>query len=277
MIYIGLYNKLVVLRETSIGLFLGDTEGTQDVLLPNKYVPQGTKVGDWLEVFVYTDSKNRIIATTLTPKIKLNEFALLQVKDTTPFGAFVDWGLEKDLLVPLGEQKEKMRIGGRYFVYLFLDAQTKRLAATSKLKSHFIKTPTVIEGEEVGLLVYRETELGFEVIINHRHLGLLYKNEIYKPLKLGQQLRGYIKCLRDDGKIDVSLQKQGYEQIETSQQILLDYLNSHEGFIPLTDASSPEEIKNTLAMSKKNFKKAIGALYKQKLIEIHDKEIRLLQ
>jgi len=276
MINIGLYNKLVVLRETSVGLFLGDAEGTQDVLLPIKYIPEGTQVGDWLEVFVYTDSKNRIIATTLTPKIKLNEFAILQVKDTTPFGAFVDWGLEKDLLVPLAEQKEKMKIGGRYFVYLFLDAQTDRLAATSKLKTHLIKTPSVVEGEEVDLVVYRDTELGFEVIINHRHLGLLYENEIFKPIKPGHQLRGYIKRLREDGKIDVCLQKQGYEQIEASQQTILDYLKKHGGFSHLTDSSTPEEIKNALSMSKKNFKKAIGSLYKQKLIDLTESGLRLI-
>lgn len=273
MINIGVYNKLIVLRETSVGLFLGDPEGKQDVLLPNKYIPQGIKVGDEMEVFVYTDSKNRPIATTLTPKIKLNEFALLQVKDTTSFGAFVDWGLEKDLLVPLAEQKEKMRIGGRYFVYLFLDRQTHRLAATSKLKTHFVKAPTVAEGDEVDLVVYRGTELGFEVIINHRHLGLLYENEIFKPVKPGQKLKGFIKRVRQDDKIDVCLQKQGYESIEEAQQIILDYLKNHEGQMALTDNSSPEEIKQVLAMSKKNFKKAVGALYKQKIIELKESSI----
>lgn len=275
MINIGLYNELIVLRETSIGLFLGDIEGTQDVLLPNKYVPAGTKVGDRLDVFVYTDAKNRPIATTLKPKIKLNEFALLRVQDTTPIGAFIEWGLEKDLLVPVAEQKEKMRVNGFYFVYLFLDAQTQRLAATSKLKKYLTNPISVEEGEEVELLIYRETELGFEVIVNHRHMGLLYANEIFTPVKRGQKLVGYIKRIREDGKIDVSLQKLGYDQIEDSQQTILDYLKSHGGSAPLTDDSSPEEIKKELAMSKKNFKKAVGALYKQKLITIDHDHIRL--
>ncbi len=273
MIKLGLINTLTVLRDTSVGLFLGDE--THEVLLPNRYVPDGVGVGDSLDVFIYTDSEDRPVATTLTPKIKLGEFACLEVKEVTSFGAFLDWGLAKDLLVPTNEQMERMQSGEKHVVYLYLDEKTNRLAASTKLKN-FLKTDTVInEGDEVSLLVCRHSELGIQVLINDTHLGLLYHDQVFKPLHVGDRVTGYIKLIREDGKIDVSLQKTGYVQIEDSQQIILDALKKNKGSLNLSDKSDPKEIYAKLAMSKSVFKKAVGGLYKKQLIIIEEKRIVL--
>ena len=269
MIYVGEDNVLKVVRESSFGLFLSDGEDN-DVLLPNKYVPEGTGVGDEVKVFVYHDSENRIVATTLTPKVKLHEFACLEVKEVTKFGAFLDWGLEKDLLVPLKEQVRKMKVGESHVVCLFIDKKTGRLAASSNLNRFFAKSITVKDGEKVDLLVVRKSDLGIQAVINNRHLGLLYHNEVFQPVQVGDELAGYIKRIRDDGKIDVSLQRQGYGQVKDSQQVILDKLQENKGFLNLTDKSDPKLIEEQLKMSKKVFKKTIGALYKQKLIKITD-------
>jgi len=269
VIYVGEDNVLKVVRESSFGLFLSDGEDN-DVLLPNKYVPEGTGVGDEVKVFVYHDSENRIVATTLTPKVKLHEFACLEVKEVTKFGAFLDWGLEKDLLVPLKEQVRKMKVGESHVVCLFIDKKTGRLAASSNLNRFFAKSITVKDGEKVDLLVVRKSDLGIQAVINNRHLGLLYHNEVFQPVQVGDELAGYIKRIRDDGKIDVSLQRQGYGQVKDSQQVVLDKLQENKGFLNLTDKSDPKLIEEQLKMSKKVFKKTIGALYKQKLIKITD-------
>lgn len=273
MIKLGLINTLEVLRDTSVGLFLGDE--SQEVLLPNRYVPDGVDVGDSLDVFIYTDSEDRPVATTLTPKIKLGEFACLEVKDVTAFGAFLDWGLAKDLLVPTNEQMERMQSGEMHVVYLYLDEKTNRLAASTKLKN-FLKTDTVVkEGHEVNLLVCRHSELGIQVLINDSHLGLLYHDQVFKPLHIGDKVKGYIKLIREDGKIDVSLQKTGYVQIEDSQQLILDALKKNKGSLNLSDKSDPKEIYAKLGISKSVFKKAIGGLYKRQLITIEDTRIVL--
>lgn len=273
MIKLGLINTLEVLRDTSVGLFLGDE--SQEVLLPNRYVPDGVDVGDSLDVFIYTDSEDRPVATTLTPKIKLGEFACLEVKDVTAFGAFLDWGLAKDLLVPTNEQMERMQSGEMHVVYLYLDEKTNRLAASTKLKN-FLKTDTVVdEGDEVNLLVCRHSELGIQVLINDSHLGLLYHDQVFKPLHIGDKVKGYIKLIREDGKIDVSLQKTGYVQIEDSQQLILDALKKNKGSLNLSDKSDPKEIYAKLGISKSVFKKAIGGLYKRQLITIEDTRIVL--
>lgn len=276
MIEIGKHNRLIVLRNTSVGLYLGDEEG-QDILLPIKYIPEGIDINDEIDVFVYRDSEDRLIATTLEPRIQLNGFASLRVKDVNDFGAFLDWGLEKDLMVPYREQTTRMRVGQYQIVYLYVDETTGRLAATNKL-DRFLEDETedLKEGQQVDLLVWTETDLGYNVVINQRYKGLLYKNQIFSVVEPGDEVTGYIKHIRDDKKIDVSLQQQGFANIEVNAQIVLDRLKKNKGFLALTDNSSPEDIMDELQMSKKTFKKAIGTLYKQKLILLEDKGISLL-
>jgi predicted RNA-binding protein (virulence factor B family) len=273
MIKLGLVNTLEVLRDTSVGLFLGDE--TNEVLLPNRYVPENVGIGDTIDVFIYTDSEDRPVATTLVPKIKLGEFACLEVKQVTAFGAFLDWGLAKDLLVPTNEQMEKMQPEEMHVVYLYLDEKTNRLAGSTKLKNYLKADQIVKEGDEVNLLVCRHSELGIQVLINDSHLGLLYHDQVFKPLQVGDKVKGYIKLIREDGKIDVSLQKIGYAQIEDSQQVILDYLKKNKGILNLTDKSDPKLISAKLGMSKAAFKKAVGGLYKKQLIKIEDSRIVL--
>ena len=282
MIEIGKYNTLTILRDTKVGLFLGtpetDPEGIHDILLPNKYVPNEFEIGEELIVFVYLDHEERPVATTLEPYILLNEFALLRVNYVNQVGAFMDWGMEKDILVPFKEQARPMEKGKRYLVYLYIDEKTNRLVASSKT-NQFLKNEniTVQKGEEVDLIVSHITELGINVIINEQYKGLLYKDEVYDDaIRTGDRMRGYIKNVRPDNKIDVSLQIQGYESIEPNAHKILDELRASRGFLRLNDNSHPEDIKTVLKMSKKTFKKAIGALYREKLIEIKDDGIYLI-
>jgi predicted RNA-binding protein (virulence factor B family) len=283
MLKIGKYNSLTILRDTKVGLFLGnpekDPEGIHDVLLPNKYVPNEFEIGEELIVFVYLDHEQRPVATTLEPYILLNEFALLRVNYTNQVGAFMDWGMEKDILVPFKEQARPMEKGKRYLVYLYMDEKTNRLVASSKTNQFLNNDELTVEnGEEVELIVSHITEIGINVIINEKHKGLLYKDEVYDDaIRTGDRMRGFIKNIRPDNKIDVSLQKQGYESIEPNAEKILDELRASRGFLRLNDNSHPEDIKTVLKMSKKTFKKAIGALYKEKLIEIKEDGIYLLK
>ena len=283
MLKIGKYNSLKILRDTKVGLFLGDPEkdpeGIHDVLLPNKYVPNEFEIGEELIVFVYLDHEQRPVATTLEPYILLNEFALLRVNYINQVGAFMDWGMEKDILVPFKEQARPMEKGKRYLVYLYMDEKTNRLVASSKTNQFLNnETLTVEKGEEVELIVSHITEIGINVIINEKHKGLLYKDEVYDDsIRTGDRMRGFIKNIRPDNKIDVSLQKQGYESIEPNAEKILDELRASRGFLRLNDNSHPEDIKTVLKMSKKTFKKAIGALYKEKLIEIKEDGIYLVK
>lgn len=283
MLKIGKYNTLTILRDTKVGLFLGnpekDPEGIHDVLLPNKYVPKEFEIGEEINVFVYLDHEERPVATTLVPYILLNEFALLRVNYVNKVGAFMDWGLEKDILVPYKEQARPMEKGKRYLVYLYMDEKTNRLVASSKT-NQFLNNDeiTVEKGEEVDLIVSHITDLGINVIINEKHKGLLYKDEVYdESIRTGDRMRGYIKNIRPDHKIDVSLQQQGYANIEPNAERILDELRASRGFLRLNDNSHPEDIKTVLKMSKKTFKKAIGALYKEKLIEIKEDGIYLVK
>ncbi|MDN3707495.1 S1-like domain-containing RNA-binding protein [Myroides ceti] len=275
MIAIGEYNTLKIARNTVVGLFL--TDGETDVLLPKKYVPSQFEFDEEITVFVYLDHEERIVATTLEPKIYLNEFALLKVNFVNEFGAFMDWGLEKDLFVPFKEQARPMEVGKRYLTYMYLDEKTNRLVGSSKLNQFLNNESTDLEpGQEVDLIVSHITDLGINVIINEKHKGLLYKNEVYEDLRTGDRIIGYIKHIRPDGKIDVSRAKLGFEKVEKSAQMILDELEYNNGFLGLTDNSHPEEIKTILNMSKKTFKKSIGSLYKQKLIEIKEDGIYLV-
>ncbi|MFK7749403.1 MAG: S1 RNA-binding domain-containing protein [Kordia sp.] len=275
MIHLGQLNTLEILRETPPGLFLGDDEGNE-ILLPNKYIPTSFEIGDKLSVFAYLDSHERPVTTTLKPYMKVNEFGLLQVTALSDYGAFLDWGLEKDLFVPFKEQARDMVEGKWYVVYCYLDEETNRLVGSSKTNKFLSNEELTVERfEEVDLMVSRFTDLGVEMIINQKHKGLVYQDEIYKELKLGAKLKGVISKIRDDNKIDISLQHIGYKNIEPSAQVVLDALQQNGGSLPLHDKSDPEEIKNRLKMSKKSFKKAIGSLYKQEQIIIKSDGIEL--
>lgn len=275
MINIGQYNKLKILRETSVGLFLGSNDG-EDILLPNKYVPENFDIGDEIEVFCYLDHDERPVATTLKPYITLNHFSLLQVKEVNQIGAFLDWGLEKHLFVPFREQARKMETGKRYLVYMYLDEETGRLVGSSKTNRFIDNSELAVhEAEEVNLIISRYTDLGVEVIINEKHKGLIYNNELFRKVNLGEKLKGYIKKIRPGNKLDISLQQSGYKNIEPSAERILDVLRSENGFLRLNDKSSPDEITNLLQMSKKTFKKALGNLYKQKLVLIKEDGIYL--
>ncbi len=271
----GETNLLTAKRRTLNGYYLIDDENSE-VLLPNKYVPSGMKPGDEISVFIYKDSEDRIIATTIKPYIMLNEFAVLEVVDVNPVGAFLDWGLEKDLLVPYSEQSSKMQVGSNYPVYLFLDEKTQRLVASGKTNKFLEQEEVkVYNGDEVDLLICNSTVLGINVIINNLYKGLLYDNELFQAVTEGDRITGYIKNVRPDNKIDVSLQKQGYVNVEPNAQKILQKLNDNDGFLNITDKSDPIIILAKLEMSKKTFKKAIGALYKQKIIRIEKDGIYL--
>jgi len=277
MIEIGKYNTLKIDRDTKVGLFL--TDGKEDVLLPNKYVPKVFEIGEEINVFVYLDHEERPVATTLQPYIFLNEFALLRVNYINNIGAFMDWGMEKDILVPFKEQARPMEQGKRYLVYLYMDEKTNRLVASSKTNQFLDNENISVEvGDEVDLIVSHITDLGINVIINEKHKGLVYKDEVYdESIRTGDRIHGFIKTIRPDGKIDISLQKLGFENIEPNAEKILDELRANRGFLRLNDNSHPEDIMTVLKMSKKTFKKAIGVLYKQKLIEIKEEGIHLVK
>jgi len=277
MTQIGKINSLKVLRIVSIGCYLdGGEQG--EILLPRRYVPDGTKVDDDINVFIYFDSEDRIIATTETPKILMGEFAMLKVVTVTSVGAFLEWGLPKDLFVPFREQKQKMEVGKSYIVALYLDHETNRLAASAKVDKFLDNTPpNYTVGQEVDLLIYVQSELRYNAIINNAHWGVLYKNEVFRHLDRGKRIKGYIKRVREDDKIDLALQRPGYENIDGVTKGILDRLEKNNGFLSLTDSSEPEKIYQLLGISKKVFKKAIGSLYKSKMIIIEDNGIRLCE
>ncbi|MEJ8803077.1 CvfB family protein [Pontibacter sp. H249] len=279
MVELGDYNELEIAREVDFGVYLTSEDG--DILLPTKYIPEGARVGDKIRVFIYRDSEDRMIATNLEPFATVGQFACLTCTDVTPFGAFLDWGLEKDLLVPLNNQKDKMQVGKKYCVYLYLDEASDRVVATSKLGKYLHNEHIELtEGEEVQLLVAGYTDLGIKVIINNAYMGMLYRNEVFQDLRLGDSTTGYIKHIRHDNKIDVTLRKPGATQKMESEEAsdkLLRLLKEGRGWLPLSDNSSPEDIYQTLGMSKKTFKRAIGGLYKAGLITITEDSIRLKQ
>lgn len=273
---LGRINTLAILRETSVGLYLGN-EDVEDVLLPFKYCPENFSIGDELEVFIYLDSEERRIATNIIPFVRLHEFALLEVVDVTEVGTFMDWGLEKHLFVPFGEQRHRMELGMWYVVYLDIDQKTDRLFGTNRVEQYLEdKVITVSIGEEVDLLVFIETDLGYTVIINNKHKGLVFHNEIFKEINPGDTLKGYIKHIREDGKIDVSLQPIGYVNTNSkNSEVIYQAIVDNQGTLALTDKSSPEAIYEAFGISKKAFKRALGDLYKQRKITIEDAEIKL--
>lgn len=278
MIEIGRSNELRILRNTSVGLYLGDESG-EEVLLPNKYCPEKFELQDKIEVFVYHDHEERKVATKIKPKILLNEFELLQVTAVTNVGAFMDWGLEKDLLVPFREQRHKMQEGKWYIVYLDVDRKTDRLYASNRIDDILQNRVLTVElGEEVSLFVFQKTDLGFSVIVNNIHKGLLFRNEIFKELNIGDKIIGFVKNIREDNKLDISIQRIGYENFnDCNSELIFHKLVENEGFLPVTDKSSPEEIRRQFGISKKAFKKSIGALYKQRKITILPEGIKSIK
>ncbi|PIB22985.1 S1 RNA-binding domain-containing protein [Maribacter sp. 4G9] len=275
MIEIGRKNDLKILRDTSVGLFLGDEDGN-DILLPNKYVPASYEIGQNIEVFCYLDYDERPVATTLEPDIMLGEFRLLQVAEVNEFGAFLDWGLEKHLLVPFREQRSKMKQGQWYVVHCYLDEKSGRLVASNKLDKFLSNENLDLkEWEEVDLVVTRQTDLGWEVIVNERHKGLVYFNEVFKTVNIGDVLPGCVKRIRNDNKIDISLQPLGSKVLEPAATKIYNVLKENGGFLPLHDKSDPEEIRDMLQMSKKTFKKGLGTLYKERKVDLENNGIRL--
>ncbi len=270
MIYLGKVNKLSVLRETGVGLYLGDGDGNE-VLLPNSHIRSTHKINDKVDVFIYRDSEDRFIASTMPPMVEIYSFANLEVSEIAGIGAFLNWGLEKDLFVPFNEQKNKMEKGVSYVVYVHLDELTQRIVASSKI-SKFISNEhlTVEVGQEVDLIVFEESPLGFSCIINGMHKGLMYRNDIYRTIKLGDKVKGYVKTIREDNLIDLSLQKPGFKNVLSSTDIILEYLTENKGFLALTDKSSPDEIADKFSMSKATFKKSLGVLYRQRKVLLQE-------
>ena len=275
MIQIGRTYSLKVVKDTEFGFYL-DAENLGEILLPSKHAPDNLSIDDTVEVFLYLDSEDRPIATTQTPKAEVGEFAYLEATDNTQIGAFLDWGLDKDVLVPFAEQHRPMTVGDYYIVFLYLDNQD-RIAATSKIDK------IVLEDDQhdfrpqqtVDLIIGNSTELGFKAIVDHSHWGLLYKDEVDQRLSFGQSIQGYIKHIREDGKIDLSL-KSSRQIRDNYSQVIQDYLRDHNGFAPVHDKSPPAQISDLFGMSKGHFKKAIGALYKQRVITIEKDGIRLV-
>lgn len=281
MIQVGQYNTLRVAKEVEFGIYL-DGGDAGEILLPAKYVPQGTTIEDEIEVFIYHDSEDRLIATTEEPFIMVGEFAFLETKSVNRIGAFLDWGITaKDLLVPFVEQRASMREGGVYLVYAYIDDMTGRIVASSKVDKFLDNTPPeYIINQAVEILVVQETELGYKVIVENKHWGIVYKNEIFKAIEPGDFLTGYIKKIREDDKLDISLQPTGYRQAigdGTLSALIIDRLKDAGGFLPYGDKSDAEVIANVFGCSKKNFKKAIGALYKAHHIAINPNGIELLK
>lgn len=278
LIPIGLHQELRILRHTTVGLYLGDDANEEDVLLPNKYCPAKFEIGDKLKVFVYRDHAERKIATTLEPKILLNQFAFLRVTSVDDVGAFMDWGLEKELIVPFREQRQKMQEGRWYIVYLALDKKTDRLYATNKIEKRLQnENLTAEEGDEVKLLIMKKTDLGFSAIVNQQHEGLIFESDILGRLNIGDKVKGYVKHIRDDNKLDISLQPIGFENYnDPNCKMILARLAKHKGFLPTTDKSTPEEIYKYFGLSKKAYKKAIGTLYKERKIILEPNGIKLI-
>ena len=275
-INVGQFNLMRVDRKVDFGFYMDD--GAEGILLPKRFVPAGLQIDDTISVFVYHDSDNRLIATTQEPFAVVGDIAALKVVALTNQGAFLDWGLMKDLFVPVSQQLSSMRLGGKYLVKLYVDKQTGRVAATEKIDNQISNDIlTVKEGEKVKLQVYRESDIGYVVIVNQVHQGLVYKNEVFTHLHIGQMIEeGFVKKIREDNKLDIGIGKQGVEKLDDDQVKLIQLLKLHKGFLPYHDKSSPEDIYAFFGISKKAFKMNVGILYKAKKITIEDEGIRLI-
>lgn len=278
MALIGRYNSLQVVKHTNFGLYLdGGADG--EILLPNRYIPKDipSEDEDWLNVFIYLDSEDKLLATTEKPKVQVGEFASLKVIEVNSIGVFLDWGLPKDLLLPYSEEKRTLQAGDYCVVHVYLDKHTRRITATARLDRYLDKTPASYSvGQEVDLLVAEATDMGFKAIINNKHWGLIHKNEVFKFMRAGKQEKGYIKEIRTDGNISLSLQPVGEQAASSLNTKILGKLRENNGTLPVSDKSDPQVISNLFGVSKGNFKKAIGALYKQGHIVIHADRIELV-
>jgi len=276
MAEIGKINHMYVVKEVDFGIYL-DGGDLGEILMPKRYVPEGTQPEDMIDAFIYLDSEDRLVATTEKPYAMVEEFALLEVVSVTPVGAFLDWGLPKDLFVPFREQRQPMEQGKKYLVYVYVDTNSKRIAASSKIEHYLDNIPVDYDiDEEVDLVIVNETDLGYNAIIDNCHLGVIFKNEVFQPLNPGDRVEGFIKKIRTDGKIDLCLQKSGYEKISGVADKIISELEKNNGFLSLTDKSTPDEIYKVFKISKKNFKSAIGALYKKRMITLEEDGIKLL-
>lgn len=275
---IGSYNTLKIVKRVAFGLYL-DGEEAGEILLPTRYVPENAQIGDFLDVFVYTDGEDRPIATTQAPLAVVGDIKALKVKAVGSYGAFLEWGIMKDLFLPFSEQTADVDEQDTVVVALYLDSKTNRVVATMKWERFFDKSiqPTFAKEEEVQVLVASKTELGYKVLINNKFVGLIYKNEVFKPLCIGDTMRAYIHRVRQDGKIDVRLNRSGYEAIEGEAARLLQLLEKMGGFLPTTDKSPAETIYEVCGMSKKTYKKAVGELYKKRLIVLKTNGIVLVK
>ncbi len=274
-IELGKFNRLKVVKQVDFGMYLDDDiEG--EILLPKRYVPQDCKVGDELDVFIYLDNEERLVATTQQPLVQVGQFACLEVAWVNQYGAFLNWGLMKDLFVPFSEQKMKMQVGKRYVVHVHLDEESFRIVASAKVDRYLSKEKAdYVPGQEVEVLIWQKTDLGFKAIIENRFGGLLYDSEIFQPLHTGMRLKAYVKQVRDDGKIDLMLQKPGVGKVDDFAKTLLEHIRSNGGRTPLNDKTPAEEIYAMFGVSKKTFKKAVGDLYKKRLVVLQDDGIVL--
>ena len=275
-IKLGEYNRLTIVKAVDFGLYLdGGDEG--EILLPSRYVPKDCRIGDELDVFIYLDNEERIVATTQKPLAKVGDFAYLEVSWVNEYGAFLHWGPLKDLFCPCREQKMRMEIGESYIVFVYIDRESYRIAASAKIEHYLQKdTPPYTVGTETDLLIWQKTDLGFKVIIDNRYQGLIYEDQIFKRIHTGDRMKGYISRVREDGKLDVTLQPLGYQQARAFSDTLLQYLKNNGGFCDLGDKSDAEDIKRRFQVSKKTFKKAVGDLYKRCLIVLDEQGIRLV-
>ncbi len=274
---IGKFNTLKIVKFTDFGVYLDGGE-LGEILLPRRYVRGDLRPGDRVDVFLYLDSEDRLVATTEKPLAIVGQFAHLKVKAVNEVGAFLDWGLPKDLLVPFREQRMPMAEGRSYFVFLYLDGASRRIVASARLNKFIDPAPPAYaEGQEVDLLIVKRTELGFSAIINNAHWGVLYENEVFRDLGIGERVKGYVKKVREDQKIDLRLQKSGYRKVTDLTETILNALRDNGGFLEITDHSSPERIRALFGTSKKAFKMAVGALYKKRLIALEPDGLRLVE
>ena len=273
-VILGKYNQLEVVKEVDFGVYLdGGDDG--EILLPSRYVPEGCKPGDVLNVFIYLDNEERLIATTLQPKVQVGEFACLEVAWINEYGAFLDWGLMKDLFVPVREQKMKMQKGRSYVVHAHVDEESYRIMASAKVERYLSKEkPDYQPGQEVEIMIWQRTDLGYKAIVENQYSGLIYQGEIFKSLEPGMKLTAYIRQVREDGKIDLTLQKDGQKKVEDFSEVLLQFIKDQGGHTSLNDKSAAEDIYEAFGVSKKTFKKAVGDLYKKRLIVLEEGGIR---
>jgi predicted RNA-binding protein (virulence factor B family) len=271
---LGDYNDLEVARFVDFGIYLTSDDG--DILMPDRYVPAGVRVGDVLRVFVYRDSEDRLLATTETPLARVGDFAALRVTQTGALGAFLDWGLPKDLLLPQRNQPKRVEPGDTVLVYVYLDETTDRLVATAKWERYTYRATELEPGQAVPVLIAGQSELGYAVLADGRYQGLLYRNEVFRPLSIGDVLTAYVRQVREDGKVDLSLQRQGYDEALAAAEELVKFLRKAGGRLSITDKTDPEEIYRRVGMSKKVFKKALGTLYRRGQVELHPDHTRLI-